>query len=74
MFQTGYDKRGHRCELGSSLESFEIASYHAALQWASLLSYAYHVSLLQETLDEEVRADGRLRDIERGINLAAMAV
>ena len=56
------------------IESFEIASYHAALQWASLLSYAYHVSLLQETLDEEVRADGKLHDIERRINLAAMAV
>jgi ferritin-like metal-binding protein YciE len=56
------------------IESFEIASYHAALQWASLLSFAYHVSLLQETLDEEVRADGKLHDIERRINLAAMAV
>jgi ferritin-like metal-binding protein YciE len=53
------------------IESFEIASYQAA---ASLLSYAYHVTLLQETLHEEVRADGKLRDIERRIDLAAMAV
>ena len=58
----------------SKIESFEIASCHAALQWASLLSYAYHVSLIQEALDEEVRADGKLHDIERRINLASMAV
>ena len=56
------------------IESFVIASYRAALHWASLLSYAYHVSLLQETLDEEVHADGMLRDIEPRINLAATAV
>ena len=54
--------------------SFEIASYYSALQWASLLSYAYHVSLLQETLDEAGQSDARLRDIERKINLAAVAV
>jgi ferritin-like metal-binding protein YciE len=56
------------------MASFEIASYHAALQWASLLSYTYHVSLLQETLDEAGHADGRLRGLERKINQAAMAV
>jgi ferritin-like metal-binding protein YciE len=56
------------------IESFEIASYHAALQWASLLSYTYHVSLLRDTLDEEVHADCTLRDIERRINPAAVAV
>lgn len=55
------------------MESFEIASYHAALQWASLLGYKYHVSLLQETLDEVDHAAGRLRDIERKIYLAAVA-
>ena len=54
--------------------SFETASYYSALQWASLLSYAYHVSLLQETLDEASQTDAQLRDIERKINLAAVAV
>lgn len=56
------------------IESFEIASYYAALQWASHLSYSYHVSLLRETLDQEVRADDILRQIGRRINLAATSV
>ena len=56
------------------IESFEIASYYAALQWASQLSYSYHVSLLRETLDQEVRADDILRLVGRRINLAATSV
>jgi ferritin-like metal-binding protein YciE len=56
------------------IASFEIASYQAALQWASLLGYPYRVSLLQKTLEEEGHADGLLRDIEQRINLAATAL
>jgi ferritin-like metal-binding protein YciE len=55
------------------MDSFATASYHSALQWASLLGYKYHVSLLQETLDEEVRTAAVLREIERRISLAAVA-
>ncbi len=56
------------------MTSLEITSYHAALLWASLLSYTYHVSLLQETLDEAGHADSCLHGLERKINLAAVAV
>jgi ferritin-like metal-binding protein YciE len=56
------------------IESFVIASYQSAIPWASSLGYTYHVVLLQKTLDEELHADGVLRDIERRMNSAYTAV
>ncbi len=45
------------------IEEFEIASYHAALQWALVLGYSYQASLLETTLAEERRVDDFLRSI-----------
>jgi ferritin-like metal-binding protein YciE len=59
---------------GYEIESFVIASYQSAVPWASLLGYTYHVALLQKTLDEELRADSVLRDIERRMDSTYTAV
>jgi ferritin-like metal-binding protein YciE len=55
------------------IEEFEIASYHAALQWALSLGYTYHASLLETTLAEERHANDLFRSIEERINLAVKA-
>jgi ferritin-like metal-binding protein YciE len=55
------------------IEEFEIASYHAALQWALVLGYTYQASLLETTLAEERRADDFLCSIAERINLAVKA-
>jgi ferritin-like metal-binding protein YciE len=57
----------------NKIEEFEIASYHAALQWALVLGYTYQASLLETTLAEERRADDFVCSIAERINLAAKA-
>ena len=60
-------------ESAHRIEEFEIASYHAALQWALVLGYTYEASLLETTLVEERRADDFLCSIAEQINLAVKA-
>lgn len=57
----------------NKIEEFEIASYHAVLQWALVLGYTYQASLLETTLAEERRADDFVCSIAERINLAAKA-
>ena len=56
------------------VEHYEIASYGSARDWAKQLGLAEHVSLLQQTLDEEKHADKLLTEISQTANLAAAAV
>jgi ferritin-like metal-binding protein YciE len=55
------------------IEEFEIASYHAALQWALSLGYTYQASLLETTLAEERHANDLFSSVEERINLAVKA-
>lgn len=53
------------------IEHFEIASYGAARDWASLLGETDSASLLQQTLDEEKHADQLLTEISHERNTDA---
>ena len=55
------------------IEEFEIASYHAALQWALSLGYTYQASLLEATLAEERRANDLFSSVEERINRTVKA-
>ena len=57
------------------VEHYEIAAYGCLRTYAQLLSYSEAADLLQETLDEEEKADQTLTTVgEQGINTAAAAV
>jgi ferritin-like metal-binding protein YciE len=53
------------------VEHFEIASYGAARDWATLLGETEAASILQQTLDEEKHADQLLTQISQERNTAA---
>jgi ferritin-like metal-binding protein YciE len=54
------------------VEHYEMAGYGTVRTWARLLGYEDHVSLLQQTLDEEKATDQLLTDIaESQINIDA---
>ena len=55
------------------IEHFEQASYGSARDWAILLGYTEHASLLQKTLDEEKHADNLLNTISQRANQEAVA-
>jgi len=53
------------------IEHYEIASYGAARDWASILGFTNHAEVIQKTLDEEKHADELLTTISRRMNTAA---
>jgi ferritin-like metal-binding protein YciE len=55
------------------IEHFEIASYGSARDWANLLGYTEHATLLQKSLDEEKHADSLLNGISQRANQEAGA-
>lgn len=56
------------------IEHYEIASYGSARDWAKQLGLTNHVSVLQQTLDEEKHADQLLTQIAQRTNASASAV
>ena len=52
---------------GQSVEHYEIAGYGTARAHAELLGYTKAARLLQQTLDEEVRADKKLSQLAESI-------
>lgn len=55
------------------IEHYEIASYGSARDWAKQLGLTNHVSVLQQTLDEEKHADQLLTQIAQRTNASASA-
>jgi len=53
------------------VEHYEIAAYGTASEFANLLGESEHVSLLQETLQEEKETDEKLTELAREINQQA---
>jgi len=57
------------------VEHYEIAAYGCLRTYAQILGYSEAAELLQETLDEEERADETLTTVgEKGVNSAAAAL
>jgi ferritin-like metal-binding protein YciE len=50
------------------VEHYEIAAYGTAQAFAELLGESDHVSLLEQTLEEEKQADKKLTELSREIN------
>ncbi len=55
------------------IEHYEIASYGAALAWATTLGHTAHAALLEKSLAEEKHADHLLTTIAARENVAALA-
>lgn len=53
------------------VEHYEIAAYGTASEFAKILGESKHVSLLEETLQEEKETDEKLTDLAKQINLQA---
>ena len=53
------------------VEHYEIAAYGTVSVFAKILGKAQHVSLLQETLEEEKETDEKLTDLAKEINSQA---
>jgi len=53
------------------VEHYEIASYGSARDWAEQLGLSEHAQILQETLNEEKRADKLLTEIAHTANATA---
>ena len=53
------------------IEHFEIAGYGALRMFANLLGENEHVSLIEQTLQEEKQTDGKLTELAERINLQA---
>jgi ferritin-like metal-binding protein YciE len=53
------------------VEHYEIAAYGTVIAFAELLGESDHVSLLQQTLEEEKQTDARLTEMAQDINVAA---
>lgn len=54
------------------VEHYEIAAYGCAKTWAGLLGETEAQSLLEQTLNEEKEADGKLTELSSEINLKAV--
>ncbi len=54
-------------------EHYEIATYGTLCTWADLLGYGNVKKILGETLDEEEKADKKLTQLSKKINVAAKA-
>ena len=55
------------------IEHYEIASYGAARDWARILGYSNHATLLEQSLAEEKRTDQILTSLSAQENSAALA-
>jgi ferritin-like metal-binding protein YciE len=55
------------------VEHYEIAAYGTAAEFAQMLGESEHVSLLQETLEEEKETDQKLTNLAKEINAQANA-
>lgn len=55
------------------VEHYEIASYGCARDWAETLGLNQHATILQQTLDEEKKADKLLTEISHTANAIAAA-
>ena len=53
------------------VEHYEIAAYEAASAIANVLGETEHVSLLEQTLDEETETDEKLNELAEKINAQA---
>jgi len=53
------------------VEHYEIAAYGTAKAFADTLGHSDHVSLLEETLEEEKETDEKLTDLAKQINVQA---
>ncbi|MCU1303433.1 MAG: hypothetical protein JWQ87_3717 [Candidatus Sulfotelmatobacter sp.] len=53
------------------VEHYEIAAYGTVKAFADTLGHSEHVSLLEETLEEEKETDEKLTDLAKQINLQA---
>ncbi len=53
------------------VEHYEIAAYGTAAEFARILGESEHVSLLEETLQEEKKTDEKLTELAKQINLQA---
>ena len=53
------------------VEHYEIAAYGTVKAFAGTLGHSEHVSLLEETLEEEKETDEKLTDLARQINVQA---
>jgi len=53
------------------VEHYEIAAYGTAIAFAELLEESEHVSLLNETLEEEKETDEKLTELSKQINAEA---
>jgi len=53
------------------VEHYEIAAYGTVKAFADTLGHAEHVSLLEETLEEEKTTDKKLTDLAQQINVHA---
>jgi len=53
------------------VEHYEIAAYGTVCAFGKLLSESQHVSLLQQTLDEEKQTDAKLTELSKDINTTA---
>ena len=54
-------------------EHYEMAGYGSARTYAELLGHTEAVSLLQQSLDEEIAADAKLNTLAARINIAAQS-
>jgi ferritin-like metal-binding protein YciE len=60
---------------GQAVEHYEMARYGALIAWAQAAGHSGVVALLQQTLDEEKKADKLLGDLAlKQINKSASAV
>ena len=53
------------------VEHYEIAAYGTVIAFAELLGETEHVSLLQQTLEEEKQTDERLTELAQDVNVSA---
>ena len=53
------------------VEHYEIAAYGTVKTFADTLGHTEHVSLLEETLEEEKETDAKLTDLAKKINMQA---
>jgi ferritin-like metal-binding protein YciE len=53
------------------VEHYEIAAYGTVVEFANILGESEHVSLLQETLEEEKETDEKLTELAKQINTEA---
>ncbi len=53
------------------VEHYEIAAYGTVVEFANILGESEHVSLLQETLEEEKETDEKLTELAKEINTEA---